>query len=486
MQDLTPIANSEQTMKRIAYVALAGLFVLLIGSLVWYHERMFADTGYIAFSIINYKRLYIQNERWGSFITQGVPLICTKLHLPLQAILMAYSMSFNLFYFLVAGTLIKWLRQYGLAILMCLYYFLFVSDSYFLINDELHQGIAWMFLMFGLLAYMSQRKVNFFITLIPFVVLLFLAASSHFIVFVPLAYIWGYIMLQKDRPVSMRTMLALTGMLVALCLVKLNSSGNSQVYEREHLNALLRISIPDLWKAYDAIVIRLFLQRCLTNYWSAALFLVISLALLIKKGHKLFAAYMALGVLGYCSLIGIVFADCGESTSLAHIETEWASLGIIIAAPFALTLVQHMRPRTAMLIIASIVLIRSCYICDSSSIFTWRTNFMRQTFAQMEKKGIKKLALSDVDDLRKKMQLDWVLGEESMFLSDAMGDKLQRSFRFVNYNNAEDKVALEAMKGKYGFSFCFIYLNAWDLNREYFHPDTTVPYTVMPYAEFVK
>ncbi|GAA4464221.1 hypothetical protein GCM10023093_14090 [Nemorincola caseinilytica] len=474
-------------MQRTAYVALAGLFLLAVGAVLWYQERMFADTAFIAFSITNYKRLYIQNERYGSFITQIVPLIGTKLHLSLRGILIAYSLSFNLFYFLVAGILVKGLRQYGLAILMCLYYFLFVSDSYFLINDELHQGIAWMFLMFGLLVYMSQRRVHFVLLLLPFVVLLFLAASSHFIVFVPLAYIWVYMMLQKDRPVPMRTMIALSALLVGLCLVKLNSSGSSQTYEREHLHALLKISIPDLWKAFDTTVIKLFLQRCLTNYWSAALLLLISLALLVKHGYRLIAGYLVLGVLGYCSLMGIVFANYGDSTALAHIETEWASLGIIIAAPFALTLVQHMRARTAIIMLAAIILVRSGYIVASSEKFVWRTTFMKEVFAQMRKKNITKLALSDPGDLPRKLQLHWVLPEESLFVSAAMGDMPQRSFRFIDFNNREDKQAFAAMKAdSTGFSFCFTYLTPKDLNPDYYHPDTTQPYVVMPYAEFVK
>src|SRR5689334_1506138 len=88
------------TMNRL----IASLFVvLLIGAFVFSLERiLFCDASYILFRIVNFDTLQIQEHRYGSFITQGFPLIAAKLHLPLSAIVVLYSISFNLLYLAVA------------------------------------------------------------------------------------------------------------------------------------------------------------------------------------------------------------------------------------------------------------------------------------------------------------------------------------------------------------------------------------------------
>ena len=83
--------------------------------------------------------------------------------------------------------------------------------------------------------------------------------------------------------------------------------------------------------------------------------------------------------------------------------------------------------------------------------------------------------------------LEWALAEETVFMSAMNGDEPQRSFRFIDpENNGDDKRAMEAMKDSTGFSFCFVHLTPGDLNRVYFHPDTTQPYVVTSYTEFAK
>lgn len=111
-----------------------GLFTVLLLGAGWFSlERiLFSDASYILFRVINLDRLQIQEHRYGSFITQGVPLLAARLHLPLKFIVVLYSLSFNLFYLAVALLLSYGFREFGLSVLMSFYYLLFVSDTYFL------------------------------------------------------------------------------------------------------------------------------------------------------------------------------------------------------------------------------------------------------------------------------------------------------------------------------------------------------------------
>lgn len=473
--------QTDLSAKRAAQVALMGLFVLLIGAITFYRERLFADTSYIAFNAINSKNILIQNQRYGSFITQMVPALCARLHLPLQAILIAYSASFNLLYLVVAGILYK-LRQYSLTVLMALYFFLFASHSYFLVNDELHQGIAWMFLMFGLTIHIGRKQVPIALLGALFLLLLFFAVSSHFIVFIPLAYLWIY-MLRQHWPLSNKTTLLLAGMLLSLFTIKFILSGNSQGYEKVHLHHITHVSFLDIGLSFVSPVVKVFLHRCLVNYWAAVILLVASITMLVRNGYKWLAAYTTFGVVGYIIVMGLVFADCDETTVYSHIETEWMCIGIIISAPFAFSLLPRLKPSIAIAVMSVIILVRLAYIANAAPAYMSRTQFMKNTLAHMKQKGINKAAIYYTEELGKKLQLEWTLPEESLFISDANGDNPLRSFRFVY---ADDTATLPQLKDPKILSMRFAFLHPHELNTEYFHIDTNTPYSVITYEDLLK
>jgi hypothetical protein len=127
---------------------LTSLFVVpLLGAALFSLERvLFADATFILFRIINSDSLQIQEHRFGSFITQGVPLLAARLQLPLATNVVLYSTSFTLSYLVVVLLLLYQFKEHELAVLMGLYFLLFVGDTWFWMNNEVHQGIAWMFL----------------------------------------------------------------------------------------------------------------------------------------------------------------------------------------------------------------------------------------------------------------------------------------------------------------------------------------------------
>ena len=150
--------DNQQKLQQLSWIAFAALALQLVGAVVFIKERMlFADSTYAVFGIVSEHSLKILNHRYGEFITQLFPFLAAKYHLPLKAALWGYGISFNVFYLLVSGILVFRLRQYGFAILMSLYYFLFVSASFICAND-VSLGIAWMFLLFGLTIYMGAKR----------------------------------------------------------------------------------------------------------------------------------------------------------------------------------------------------------------------------------------------------------------------------------------------------------------------------------------
>src|ERR1044071_9848746 len=96
-----------EKLRKAALISLGTLAVLLLAAGLFWKERMLlCDAPHIAFRILNEGKLQIHQHRYGAFVTQSFPLIASKLPLPLSIVLFLYSISFNLFYFLVGALLV--------------------------------------------------------------------------------------------------------------------------------------------------------------------------------------------------------------------------------------------------------------------------------------------------------------------------------------------------------------------------------------------
>lgn len=476
--------NTAPSVKKAAQVALCAMGVLFILSIIFYRERLFADTSYIAFNIVNYRGMSIQNQRYGSFITQIVPDFGQKLHLSLTTILAGYSISFNLFFFVVAAILFFGLRQYALTVLMAMYYYLIVSDSYFLANDEIHQAIAWMFLMFGVVNYLKQKNANTIVLIAGFLPFAFLALFTHFIVIIPIVFLWIYFILDADNPLSSKKQtILLSSLLVAIILVKFAITGTSQRYEEEHLHRLTHFSLPDIVQSFISPVVAMFCLRSITNYWIAIPVAVLGIRFLLKNNQKKLAAWTIISIVGYFIVMGLTYGNLDKNVKLFHIETEWESIGILLAAPFVFNVLPRLKARSALSAVAFVFIVRLAYILGySAPAFIWRVHFHEQVLAQMRKKNIIKLALYHEQELNDKYVLEWTAPYESLFESARNGDKPQLTFMFVN---KDEKNIIESIKDPKGV-FLADFVQIANINADYFQPDASRPYELMTVAELFK
>ncbi len=485
---------SEITLKRTSKISLAALTILLIGSIVFYKERvLFADIAFSAFAIINDGHFLILNNRYGEVVHQMFPYLGAKLHLPLKTILIGYAASFNLIYVIVSAILVYGLKQYRLAVLMALFYFLIVSASGICANDVSY-AVAIMFLFFGITLHLGQKKIHTLLLLGPFLLLAFITISTHFIVIIPLAFIWSYLIIEKTYwPFPPRITALLSSLLVAIIAYKyLSTIHGPQSYDNEHLEGMKKLTFQDMFDSFSTPVIKMFLIRCWQNYWVAPLVLIAGITSLIMDKKIFLAVWTLLACLGYFVIMGVSYStmpfnfhpeEIGKPYQLWHIEVEWASIGIIAAAPFVFSLLPKIKPAIAMGIVASIFLVRLFYIGSYMQDFTWRIRFEEGIMAQMKKKGINNLALHRNQERFNQFILDWGMPFETILMSALNGDKPQRTFFFINQ---EDTQTRDLLKKYPGFYNTYGVLPNYLLNQKYFSVDTTTQYQVMGYETFMK
>ncbi len=477
--------QTTNSLKKLSLLGLAVLGVLFIGGIVFYKERVFfCDASYIAFNILKYDRLFIQEHRFGSFVTQMVPLLGAKLHLPVGIILKSYAFSFNLFYLLV-GIVVYRCRQYGLLLVMALTYTLLVSDTYFWTNNEIHQALAWMFLFFAVVLRMGEKNVSMILFLPVFLLLAVTTLYTHFIVIIPMAFLWGYFWIAGDSWYWNRN----TSILLTACLLAIVASKfvllNGISYEAGHLHNITHFSAGDIVAAAHASVVKKFAMRLLKIYWLAPILFALGIVTLLKNNTKALLAWTLVSFTGYVIIMGLTYTD--GDILLFHIESEWESMAVIFATPFVFAALPKMEFRYAVILLVVVLVVRCGYIVNSSFKFSWRTRFKEHVLTQMKKKNITKLALVGNEYLHKKNDFfhrkniqDWALPEESLLMSTMNGDQPTLTFFLID---PEDKITLNLITQPKEIYTSFDSRKGERLNNNYFRFDTSHPYRVMTYEE---
>ncbi len=478
------MVGHDDKLKLSATVALGAMFVMFVGAILLYRERLFADTSYIVFGIVNNKSLAIQNNRYGSFITQIVPYLGQKFGLSLRAIVFAYSISFNLFFLIVVALLIFRFRQYALSVILTLFYLLLVSESYFLENDELLQGVAWMFLGLATVFVCNERAQRIGLSLILYVLFSALALTSHFIVVISFVYLLIYAISDKDKwKLSTRQTIFVCCAPVAILVIKLLVTHSG--YDDLRLHNATHFSIQDIIDSFSKPVVLVFLERCLSNYWFGVILFISSAIVMINNKQMIRFAWTVLFITGYIVLMGLTYRDEGRDTVLAHIELEWQSLGIIIATPFVFEVLTRLDKYRAALILTVILVTRLTYIGIAVPKFIWRTQFSEIVLSRMRKKKINKLILYSDDRYRTKYVLDWTIPYESLFASDARSDRPMLTYCILNKNGDKEKIDLLTSRRDVYYQL-FYCLPVGEVNSPYFVIDTMQPYSAMSFDDFFR
>lgn len=130
--------------KKLEILGHLIFLVLIILSIVFYKHRILNyDTSYQLTKIINNEFFNIEAARFSTIITQIIPLIGIYLGLELQWILILFSVSFVLVYYLVYLIVVYGLKKKELGILIPIVLIWNVKDNFFYTVTETHQALVY-------------------------------------------------------------------------------------------------------------------------------------------------------------------------------------------------------------------------------------------------------------------------------------------------------------------------------------------------------
>lgn len=159
---------------------LVGTIVLFLGcfSITFAEERLFSDSSYYLFHVVNDGWFRVEHGRWVLALSQLLPLLGTKLGLPLSALITLHSL--NNVVFLIAGLLFlsRVLGDHHAAVALAAVQLIGLTHGLFCPIFELYYGVALLILFH---AVVQATTLSAYVRW-PLLAVLFLGAvSSHFL-----------------------------------------------------------------------------------------------------------------------------------------------------------------------------------------------------------------------------------------------------------------------------------------------------------------
>lgn len=381
---------SSPTTRRFFIIAIIGYSILLFLSLWYYQERtLFADIAYHLFYLLKDDHYAIQNGRFGAVFTQSIPLIGKELGWSLKTITIAYSMGFVLFYFTIFLLIWSLLKNRVVGLVMLLLSTLMVSGTFFWIQSEFPQGLAFMLLTFGIITRKTALKDFYKLELLLLIPMIITVVYFHPLIFIPFTYICVFLWLSRQTfPVNKILLGASFGLFWLVFLLK--NTLLKVVYEYDSTATSHLKHFITLFPNYFLIESNAnFLLYISTTALSVLFFGMLYWYACQKNWSKFFLLLSFFT--GYFLLVGVSYSH--SQFIQFYMENLYLPLSIIVAFPFVVDGLPQLKANWQVAILSFIVFACFSRVISHSSSYTKRLNWQKELLAKTAPLAHKKLLI---------------------------------------------------------------------------------------------
>jgi len=453
---------------------ILGLFILLLlGAFIFYKQRfLFADDAHILFRIINEGSLQIPGKRYGSFISQLLPLEGALLLLPLRIIMLLYSLSFILFYSIVLLLLINTFGRYDLGILFSFCLTLFVSGTFYWPYNEMPQGVAWLLLGIALPEYFIKKNKPFLFSFLLFFLFFSLAIWSHPLLIIIALYLFLFFaingvlnFLNKGQLISLIVAIAVAIWLRTYVISRDN-------YDSNLLAPFLKLHFYEIPGVFLNTHACYFIKNCFTSYWVFTIVFCCGIYGMIKAKKYVSLILSLFFFLCYFLVICVTYPGLTESF---FVESEYVPFVFFASIPFIYFFLPLLAKKNIIMLLSALFFVRIIYIMLAAPFFINRVTVLEHVLDKMRINNYYKAVIVDENNLNNEMRMTWGTPEESIILSALQNEHPQRTF--VIMSQAEIKQI--TLPGKDTLLGCFEKRPFSRLNPHYFQMDTSDVYHIM-------
>lgn len=418
LHNLVPIKQPLLIIGHIAYVILAFL------ACYFYLERtIFVDLAFHTFHLLNNDWFAIQNQRFGAIFTQIFPLVAAKLGLPLKGVLLTYSLGFVVYYYSIFLLCTKLIKNQYFAIIMLLFSTLLVMDTFYWVQSELPQGLAFLLLFFAILT-KKQQLANFKLWQI-FVLLIMIVFLAYFhpLLVIPFTFLVAFFFVDKKGLVAKKLLIGVFGAMIVTLVLKNLLKTNT--YETSALGGLKNFItlFPDyffLKSNYN------FIKWCLTDYYYLPILLGLLIGFYIKQKLLTKLGLVLSFTIGYLLLVNVCYATTPYQF---YMENLYLPLSIFVIIPLVIDVFPTIIYKKSFItIFAFVIFVRVLHIGLNSHKFTARLNWNKQMLAQTKAYDSSKFLINEKDVPLDILWMTWGSSYESLLLSTLENPNAPRTF----------------------------------------------------------
>ncbi len=456
--------------KNLPFLLIGHLsFVLLFTlSFLFFKERvLFSDTAFQYFKIVNFEKINIEASRYGAILPQLPVLLAIKFGVNLKWLIIIYSGSFILLYYLIFLCCIYLFKNIpaGLAIVFVL--ILCISQSFFHPVTETHQSLAFSVLVFAILQYSGFRSsfLQYFLATIVIV----LAFFTHPVAIYPLVFIIGYVAIDKKQFRSPAPYILL--FIVAVLAIGKVLLTNENSYEGKFFSELLKSPsiLLDLPHTYST---KFFIKRIFGLYFWLVIF-QLTLVVFLASKKKYVKLVWQLAAAGFFLIITLLTYNQGDSDMM--MERAFMPLALFVAIPLLKETLQENKLRILKVVLfTAVILISMNRIYRQGTKFRERTRFNLEILSKTARLPNRKFIV-EKSEMEKHQLTFWSHSFETLMLSAITKNMPTQTIFPTNDLTKLTKYTEGAEDVFLGTDF-WLEWNINDLNQNYFSLPTNYPY----------
>ncbi len=467
--------------KLIKILAHSFFLFLFLFAACYYIERMlYSDSSFYTFKILCFEKFNIEAGRYSAFLTQILPLIFVKLNAGLRTVMVSYSVSFIVIYyliFLVCMYVFSSLKA-GLAATFVL--FLGISDCSLYPITELQLGMLSTVMFYGFLEYYFQHESRFpaakkilFILIGAAIILVCL--FSHPSTLFPVLFVLIFQLIDKqiyrNKAIYILILIAIIAYGIKFLSVDTNSYEGHQMEPLKNLVAILK-NFTNINSVY------FFMKFVLKGvYVLPILLFIISLGYYAVKREYLKFAYTGIATIGFFILLMVVFSP-GDSD--VGMEKNIIPLWIFVTIPFIHDVLFQKFRHTYLrsIIYVGVVILGLAGFYRATVIYGDRIHYMKQIIEiSSETLDSGKIIIEKKNLNQYRLGSTWSFANETLLLSSLKGPEHATTVFLVDDLNQLNDFDLQVTD----VYLCVPFWLQWNynsLNQRYFQlPDE--PYKIM-------
>lgn len=396
--------------KLILRIGMTTYVILAALALIFYIERtVFLDIAFHLFYILKDSDFAIQNNRFGAIMTQIFPLISSKLEWPLSMVMATYSVGFVVYYFAIFFIITKVLKSYKFGLAMILLSTLMVTDTFYWIQSELQQGLAFLLLYFALLYSENANEwFNRWYSYPIMALMLVTIAFFHPLLLFPFLFCTSFLFISSP---SLKRIL-IGSLVFYFLIIVVKTFLFRTAYDSTAMSGLGNFI--KLFPNYFAMPSNSqFLVDLISKYY--AMILLFCIMVLYYCKNKSFDKIFIITsfCVGYILLVNVSYPNGAESF---YMENLYLPLSVFVALPFALDISSKINKYFALLLVLMISM-RIVHIGIHHKLYSERLDLLQNYLNETKSLESKKLVIAEKYFPMDVMLMTWATPYEFWLLS---------------------------------------------------------------------